>query len=179
MACMGNPEMGSQIRVSPVKATVLDYRYVLCKVLVSGALAPVGLEVVHVVLVSGALAPVGLEVVHVVCVCVASSTTPTVVTSSVGTPRFCVSQARECSGLVQVKESRRLLALRLVLSSVVAELGLHLQQCNFLTLYTSGCVVANPCEDVDDSSEVKVNNIHHLNLEPSDVVPEELELLRD
>ncbi|MQM21865.1 hypothetical protein Taro_054910 [Colocasia esculenta] len=45
--------------------------------------------------------------VHVVCVCVASSTTPTMVTSSVGSPRFCVSQARECSGLVPVLVYRR------------------------------------------------------------------------
>ncbi|MQM06133.1 hypothetical protein Taro_038953 [Colocasia esculenta] len=37
--------------------------------------------------------PVALSV-HVVCVCVTSSTTPTVVTSSVGCPRFCVIQAR-------------------------------------------------------------------------------------
>ncbi|MQL93481.1 hypothetical protein Taro_026126 [Colocasia esculenta] len=49
------------------------------------------------VLVSGALAPVELE----------SSTTPTVVTSSVGSPRFCVSQASECSGLVPVLVYRR------------------------------------------------------------------------
>ncbi|MQL69498.1 hypothetical protein Taro_001825 [Colocasia esculenta] len=41
-------------------------------------------------------------IVHVVCVCVASSATLTVVTSSVGSPRFCVSQAHECSGLVPV-----------------------------------------------------------------------------
>ncbi|MQL72537.1 hypothetical protein Taro_004870 [Colocasia esculenta] len=40
--------------------------------------------------------------VHVVCVCVASSMMPTVVSSPVGSPRFCVSQARECSGLVSV-----------------------------------------------------------------------------
>ncbi|MQM13013.1 hypothetical protein Taro_045934 [Colocasia esculenta] len=39
------------------------------------------------------------ESVHVVSMCVASSTTPTVVTSSVGCPRFCVSQAVS-SGLV-------------------------------------------------------------------------------
>ncbi|MQM14130.1 hypothetical protein Taro_047060 [Colocasia esculenta] len=38
----------------------------------------------------------------------------------------------------QARESRRLLVLRLALSSVVAELGLHHQQCNFLSLYTSG-----------------------------------------
>ncbi|MQL73155.1 hypothetical protein Taro_005506, partial [Colocasia esculenta] len=41
--------------------------------------------------------------------------------------------------LTLVRESRRLLALRLVLSRDIAELGLHHQQCNFLTLYTSGC----------------------------------------
>ncbi|MQM13882.1 hypothetical protein Taro_046812 [Colocasia esculenta] len=41
-----------------------------------------------------------------------------------------------CGGLV--RESRRLLALHLVLSCDVAGLGLHHQQCNFLTLYTSG-----------------------------------------
>ncbi|MQL72547.1 hypothetical protein Taro_004867 [Colocasia esculenta] len=40
--------------------------------------------------------------VHVVCVCVASSTMPTVVTSPVGSLKFCVSQARECTGLVPV-----------------------------------------------------------------------------
>ncbi|MQM19354.1 hypothetical protein Taro_052357 [Colocasia esculenta] len=36
----------------------------------------------------------GLSGVHVVCVCVASSMMPTVVTSSIGSPRFCVSQAQ-------------------------------------------------------------------------------------
>ncbi|MQL90858.1 hypothetical protein Taro_023459 [Colocasia esculenta] len=40
-------------------------------------------------------------------------------------------------GKPQVRESRRLLTLRLVLSRDVAGLGLHHQQCNFLTLYTS------------------------------------------
>ncbi|MQL80436.1 hypothetical protein Taro_012875 [Colocasia esculenta] len=37
-----------------------------------------------------------------------------------------------------VRESRRLLALILVRSRTVAELGLHHQQCNLLSLYTSG-----------------------------------------
>ncbi|MQM15962.1 hypothetical protein Taro_048915, partial [Colocasia esculenta] len=37
----------------------------------------------------------GLSGVLVVCVCVASSTTPTLVTSSVGCPMFSVSQALE------------------------------------------------------------------------------------
>ncbi|MQL99015.1 hypothetical protein Taro_031732, partial [Colocasia esculenta] len=44
----------------------------------------------------------GLCVVHVVSVYMACSLTPSVDTSSVGSPRFCVSQARECSGLVPV-----------------------------------------------------------------------------
>ncbi|MQL89956.1 hypothetical protein Taro_022539 [Colocasia esculenta] len=39
--------------------------------------------------------------------------------------------AHEERGVHVVRESRRLLALRLVLSSIVAELGLHHQQCNF------------------------------------------------
>ncbi|MQL97951.1 hypothetical protein Taro_030650 [Colocasia esculenta] len=39
---------------------------------------------------------------------------------------------------VRVRESRRLLALLLVRSYTVAELGLHHQQCNLLSLYTSG-----------------------------------------
>ncbi|MQL68705.1 hypothetical protein Taro_001008 [Colocasia esculenta] len=38
----------------------------------------------------------------------------------------------------QVRESRRLLALRLVQSRTVAELGLHHQQCNLFFLFTSG-----------------------------------------
>ncbi|MQL89373.1 hypothetical protein Taro_021938 [Colocasia esculenta] len=42
----------------------------------------------------------GLCIVHVVSVYVMCSLTPSVDTSSVGRPRFCVSQARECSGLV-------------------------------------------------------------------------------
>ncbi|MQL95114.1 hypothetical protein Taro_027776 [Colocasia esculenta] len=45
--------------------------------------------------------------VHVVYVCMASSTTPTVVTSSIGSPRFCVSQALERSGHVSVLVYRR------------------------------------------------------------------------
>ncbi|MQL69434.1 hypothetical protein Taro_001729 [Colocasia esculenta] len=44
----------------------------------------------------------GWCVVHVVSVYVVFSLTPSVDTSSVGSPRFCVSQARECSGLVPV-----------------------------------------------------------------------------
>ncbi|MQM17108.1 hypothetical protein Taro_050076 [Colocasia esculenta] len=55
-----------------------DYRCLLCMALVSGALEPVELEE---------------RCVHVVCVWVASSTMPTMVTSSVESPRFCVSQA--------------------------------------------------------------------------------------
>ncbi|MQM14474.1 hypothetical protein Taro_047404 [Colocasia esculenta] len=69
----------------------------------------------------------GLCGVHVVCVCVESSMTPTVVTSSVGSPRFCVSQACQCSELVLVRESTRLLALHLVQGRIAAELGLHHQ----------------------------------------------------
>ncbi|MQM11803.1 hypothetical protein Taro_044713 [Colocasia esculenta] len=42
-----------------------------------------------------------------------------------------------CSWL-RVRESRRLLALRLFQSRTVAELGLHYQQCNLLSLFTLG-----------------------------------------
>ncbi|MQM02451.1 hypothetical protein Taro_035219 [Colocasia esculenta] len=42
------------------------------------------------------------RIVHVVSVYVVCSVTPSVDTSSVGIPRFCVSQARECSGLVPI-----------------------------------------------------------------------------
>ncbi|MQL68904.1 hypothetical protein Taro_001171 [Colocasia esculenta] len=58
---------------------------------VSGAWEPVAL-VERVVYESSML--FSLCGVQVVCVCVVSSTTPTVVTSSVGFPRFCVSLAR-------------------------------------------------------------------------------------
>ncbi|MQM08031.1 hypothetical protein Taro_040878, partial [Colocasia esculenta] len=40
-------------------------------------------------------------------------------------------------GVQEVRESRRLLALLIVRSRTIAELGLHHQQCNFLSLYTS------------------------------------------
>ncbi|MQL88411.1 hypothetical protein Taro_020976 [Colocasia esculenta] len=46
----------------------------------------------------------GFCVVHVVSVYVVCSLTPSVDTSSVGSPRFCVSQAR-CGGLVGLHSS--------------------------------------------------------------------------
>ncbi|MQM15092.1 hypothetical protein Taro_048029 [Colocasia esculenta] len=84
--------------------------------------------------------------VHVVCVCAASSTTPTVVTSPVRYPRFCVSQALSAQGLfrylctVKVRESRKIPVLHLVQSRIAAELGLHHQQCNLYFLFTLGPV---------------------------------------
>ncbi|MQM06866.1 hypothetical protein Taro_039691 [Colocasia esculenta] len=45
----------------------------------------------------------------------------------------------------QVRESRRLLAPLLVQSHTVAELGLHHQQCNFLSVYTSGYAPGRSC----------------------------------
>ncbi|MQM17916.1 hypothetical protein Taro_050898 [Colocasia esculenta] len=47
---------------------------------------------------------------------------------------------RPCGPQMVVRESRRLLALHLVQSRIVAELGLHHQQCNLLALDTSRCL---------------------------------------
>ncbi|MQM15550.1 hypothetical protein Taro_048498, partial [Colocasia esculenta] len=71
----------------------------------------------------------------------------------------------------QVRESRRLRTRRLVLSRTVAEQGLHLQQCNFLSLYTSGyapvsfiflrtCVNDIPCEASARSREAESDQAH-------------------
>ena len=66
-----------------------------------------GLYGVHVVYVEVSR---GLCVAHVVSVYVVCSLTPSVDTSSVGSPRFCVSQARECSGLVPVLSTDEVLS---------------------------------------------------------------------
>ncbi|MQL91043.1 hypothetical protein Taro_023647 [Colocasia esculenta] len=49
-----------------------------------------------------------------------------------------------------VRESRRLLTLLLVQSRTVAGLGLHHQQCNFLSLYTSGYAPGSEMADRRD-----------------------------
>ncbi|MQL93361.1 hypothetical protein Taro_026011, partial [Colocasia esculenta] len=66
---------------------------------------------------------------------------------------------------LKVRESRRLPNCLLVLDRIVAEQGLrHLQQCNFLSLYTSGyapgsvvqtCVNDIPCEASTRSREAE------------------------
>ncbi|MQM01187.1 hypothetical protein Taro_033943 [Colocasia esculenta] len=61
----------------------------------------------------------GLCVVHMVSVYVVCSLTPSVDTSSVGSPRFCVSQARECSGLVPILGTDEVLEGRRVLNATV------------------------------------------------------------
>ncbi|MQL98123.1 hypothetical protein Taro_030819 [Colocasia esculenta] len=67
-----------------------------------------------------------------------------------------------------VRESRRLLILHLVLSRTVAEQGLHLQQCNFLSLCTSGfylyfyeLVNGIPCEASVRSREAELDQARY------------------
>ncbi|MQL97272.1 hypothetical protein Taro_029958, partial [Colocasia esculenta] len=89
------------------------YRCVFCLPMVSGALAPVELEVCVVYAVDMLFMWFERFLIELV-----------------------TCEAHPYS--FQVRENRRLLALHLVQSRIVAELGLHHQQCNFLYLYTSG-----------------------------------------
>ncbi|MQL99569.1 hypothetical protein Taro_032294 [Colocasia esculenta] len=108
--------------------------------------------VLYIAMVSGALAPVALEE-HVVYAVDMVFTWFERYVSARGLSRY-LCTIEVCvvflDTLTLVRESRRLLAFRLVLSGVVVGLGLHHQQCNFLSLYTSGYAPGLEMADMRD-----------------------------